>query len=1027
MMKFSRIIPLLTLAFCGVMSLNAQDVNKLKPWQNESVNELNRQPMHSNYFAFSSDDKEQNAKASANYLSLNGLWRFHWVKNFDERPLDFYKKNYDDKAWAKLSVPAIWELNGYGDPIYTNVAYPWHNQFKDNPPIVPKENNHVGNYRREIFVPKAWKGKQIFVHLGSQTSNLSLWVNGKFVGYSEDSKLACEFDLTRFIKFGKKNLFAMEIHRWCDGTYLEDQDFWRLSGIARDCYLYARDKKRIADFRIGAGLTDIYTNGLFSIKLKKTAPIPTELKLQDAEGQVIFEKALSKHRNEYSFKIDNVHQWSAESPYLYKLTIKAGNEVIHQNVGFRTSEIKNAQLLVNGKPILIKGVNRHELDPDGGYVVPRRQMEEDLRLMKQMNINAVRTCHYPDDPYFYELCDRYGLYVVAEANLESHGTGYGEQSLSHPKSWRKAHLERNERQVQLLANHPSIIIWSLGNEAGGGENFAYAYKRVKELDSTRPVQYERSGLKNTDIYARMYRQPKVCIDFATKNPPMPMILCEYAHAMGNSMGGFDEYWRAFRKYPHLQGGFIWDFADQGLRAYDKNGRMYFTYAGSYNDYDYNEDNNFCNNGLLSPDRKLNPHSYEVTYQHQNIWTKWADSTKTKIAVYNEYFFIDLSRFRLQWTLRREGKAIQEGCINTLDIKPQATGIISLPYTLPTELGNEDLSLELRYFLKAQDSLLEAGKEVAYQQLFIKRYEQEKLNLQTSKTNGQSELKNNDTRWLQVRGENFSLEFNKQTGWLSHYSLRGRSILQSPLKPNFWRATTDNDMGASIQQKWQVWRKPQMKLLSLTSQQKADGLILVEAKYDLPQVKAKLNLNYTINNEGEILLEQKLKADPEAKNIPPLFRFGLQMQLPHRYDKVEYYGRGPEENYADRATSQMIGAYSAKVSDLYYPYIRPQETGARTDLRYYRVLDEGGFGLEFRADKPLQASALDRSMETLDGYPLKTQRHGSLCPAEDLTEVLIDGEQMGLGCYNSWGALPQKEYCLPYQDYSIRLLIKPVIE
>ncbi len=1013
---------------------HAQDLEKLKPWQNPELNAINRYPTHSDYFAFASNDQKDNIKQSKNYLSLNGLWRFHWVQNFDERPKNFYKKNYNDKAWAKINIPAIWEMNGYGDPIYVNVTYPWQNHFENTPPIVPNEHNSVGNYRRLVHIPKAWKRQKVFIHLGSQTSNLSLWVNGKFVGYSEDSKMAAEFDISSFVKFGKDNLIAMEIHRWCDGTYLEAQDFWRLSGIARDCYLYAREQKGIEDFSITADLVNDYKDGLLSIKFKRNGAFPIKLSLLDNQGKAIFKQELGANKSDFQRQIKQVEAWSAEKPNLYRLRIETAKEVIEQNVGFRSIKIENAQLLVNGKAILIKGVNRHELDPDGGYVVSRKRMEEDIHLMKQLNINAVRTCHYPDDPYFYALCDKYGLYVVAEANLESHGMGYGEASLSHKEAWRKAHIERNERQVQLLRNHPSIIIWSLGNESGPGENFGYAYERVRELDPTRPIQYERAELNYTDIYARMYRTPQTVKDFVANNPPKPFILCEYAHAMGNSMGGFDEYWEVFRKYPNVQGGFVWDFADQGLRAYDKSGKMYYKYAGDYNDYDCKDDNNFCNNGLVSPDRKLNPHAYEVAYQQQNIWTSWADSTKQVVKVFNEFFFTNLNGYSLNWTLLREGKSIQEGHISLPSIAPQQSRLISIPYLMPKDLANEDLSLVIRYTLNKAEGLLNAGQEVAHQQLFIQQYQYSNQNIAISNDKEQSQPFVNDTekQFLQIKGEKFTLSFDKQTGFLTYYTFNGRDLLKAPLKPNFWRAATDNDMGANLQQKWAKWRSPKIKLVKFSYQNKAkkskknsNNFIIIKALYELSEVNAELSLNYHITNNGSLQVEQKIHCKGEDKDMPQLFRFGLQMQMPKRYAYVDYYGLGNQENYTDRQTSQIMGAYQTSVEELYFPYIRPQETGGRGALRYYRVVDAGGFGLEFRSDKGFQATALNRSMATLDGYPHKMQKHGALCPAEDLTEILLDSEQMGLGCYNSWGALPQKRFQLPYQDYQMKLLIKPI--
>ncbi len=621
------------------IGLGAQTARE--PHSNPELTSEHRLPMHTSYYALPEAEAHLPFEASSRYLSLKGLWRFKWVRHLGQRPRDFYKPDYDDSAWDEMPVPGIWEVNGYGDPLYANENYPWHNQYRNNPPLYPETNNHVGSYRRTIRVPEGWRGKEIRLHVGSATSNLRLWVNGRYVGYSEDSKLPAEFDLTPYLEVGRDNLIAMQIQRWSTGTYQEAQDMWRLSGIARDVYLYARERQGLRDVRLTTTLDDSYRHGILQVRLDYLGrPTPVELELLDAQGERVLSHRLPAGAREVRLELPNAHLWSAESPYLYTARLKAAGEVITQMVGFRRVEIRDVQLLVNGKPILIKGVNRHEIDPDGGYLVSRERMLEDVRLMKSLNINAVRTSHYPCDPYWYELCDRYGLYVVAEANVESHGMGYGKESLSHPKAWRHAHVERNTRQVEYLYNHPSIIIWSTGNESGGGENFGHAYDAVRRLDPYRPIQYERAELKYTDLYVRMYRQPDEIRQYL-QNPPKPFVLCEYAHAMGNSLGGFDEYWALIRQERSLQGGFIWDWADQGLRRYSPEGKPFYAYAGDFNAYDYKDDNNFCNNGLVSPDRHLNPHAHEVRYQHQNIWTKLTDTARWEVEVYNEHFFTSL--------------------------------------------------------------------------------------------------------------------------------------------------------------------------------------------------------------------------------------------------------------------------------------------------------------------------------------------------------------------------------------------------
>lgn len=1000
-----------------------------------------RYPMRADFFAFKKGEPVEDYRKSSNFLSLHGLWRFLWVEHATARPTTFFQEGFDDGSWREMPVPGIWEMHGYGDPLYANEPYPWHNQFKNNPPYFPSVNNHIGSYRREVEVPTAWKGKQVLMYVGSATSSLRLWVNGKYVGYSEDSKLPAVFDLTQYIKYGSKNLIAMQVDRWSTGTYLESQDMWRLSGIAREVYLYARESGGIEDMKITQDYNSNTRQGWFGVELKFKSEAKANVTLRDAKGNIVYEKtmaSLSRDQSDMSagakidsvmlatyVQIKDVQPWSAESPYLYELTIETATEIVREQVGFRNIKIQGGQLLVNGQPILIKGVNRHEIDPDGGYVVSRERMEQDLRIMKQLNINAIRTSHYPSDPYLYELCDKYGFYVVGEANVESHGMGYGKETLSIRKDWKHAHIERNERQVQYLRNHPSIIIWSTGNESGDGENFGFAYDAVKALDKTRPVQYERAGMKYTDIYCRMYRQPWELLKYVEEGHDKPFILCEYAHAMGNSLGGFEEYWGLFRKYPSLQGGFIWDFVDQGLRKYDSSGRMYYAYAGDYNRYDYKADNNFCNNGLVSPDRQLNPHAKEVAYQHQNIWTAFKGGKNIALEIYNEHFFIDLSRYDLRWEVSVDGKAVRTGTMSLPAIKPLERRTITIEgYTLPAVDTSKTLTLQVYYTLREEDGLLRAGEQVAYQQFVLQEGTWSLPKPKQVET--ALRVEDNDTRYLLVRGASMQVDIDRKTGFITRYKANGRDLLAEgrDLRPNFWRAATDNDMGAGLQQVYKLWRNPEMKLLSLkTKSRKADEVTIV-AEVELTQLEAKMTLEYLISADGSIRYKQAMHAKSGAK-MPGLFRYGLRLAMPTQYDRVEYFGYGPDENYVDRTTSQLIGTYSAKVSDLYYPYVRPQENGARAGLRYYRVLDAGGRGLELRAAYPLQASALEYSVEELDGFPYKSQRHGTIVSKAGFTDVLVDRYHLGLGCYNSWGALPQTKYQLPYQSYDMEVLIRPM--
>ncbi|MBN1953403.1 MAG: DUF4981 domain-containing protein [Bacteroidales bacterium] len=1005
---------------------------QINEWQDPRVNEVNRLPMHTSYFAYEEEDLAIRGDflSSQNYLPLNGIWKFHWVKNADLRPGDFYEAGYNDQGWDEIQVPGLWELNGYGDPLYVNNGYAWRNQFISNPPDIPIENNHVGSYRKEILIPESWDGKEIIAHFGSVTSNLYLWVNGQFVGYSEDSKLEAEFDLTEYLKPGE-NLIAFQVFRWCDGTYLEDQDFTRLSGVARDCYLYTRNQAKIEDIRITPDLDAQYKDASLEINIRLRGNGIVELKLLDAEGkQVITSEIEGSGELHTSLQINDPKKWTAETPYLYTLlaTLKVKNssiEVIPQKVGFRKVEIKNAQLLVNGEPILIKGVNRHEMDPDKGYFLSPERMLQDIRIMKACNINAVRTCHYPDDHLWYELCDQFGIYVVAEANVESHGMGYGKNTLAKDADYAMAHMERNQRNVQRNFNHPSVIIWSLGNEAGFGPNFEVCYSWIREEDPSRPVQYEQAGMNDyTDIFCPMYYPNDQCESYCEGPVKKPLIQCEYAHAMGNSLGGLKEYWDLTRKYPNYQGGFIWDFVDQSLRWKDVHGVDFYAYGGDFNKYDAS-DNNFQDNGLISPDRKYNPHMYEVMQQYQSIWVTPMDLSKGEISVYNENFFRNLDSYYAEWELLANGEAVETGIVGELDVLPQQKKNVKLAYTTENKYLNKELLLTIRFRLKASEGLLPAGHVAAENQLTISLLPTAKIDLKPAKSECPLEIQESDLAYLIIESSSLRIEFEKQSGFLCKCRVDDQELLSegSLLRPNFWRAPTDNDFGAGLQLLYRVWEKPEMNLQTLRYKTQKD-LVLVMAEYEMPEVQARLSLTYTINRDGAILVNQKLTSDKTAK-VPNLFRFGMQVQLPQDFEKISYYGRGPIENYSDRSTASKIGLYHQTVDEQFYPYIRPQETGTKTDIRWWEQTNISGWGLKFTADAPFSASALHYSIESLDDGLKKGQRHSEMLPKARYTNVCIDKLQMGVGSINSWGALPLDEYLIPYGDYEFTFLMEPL--
>lgn len=1009
-------------------------------WQDPAVNAVNRAPMHAHYFAYESLAAAEAGvpEASSNYMTLHGLWKFDWVADADSRPVDFWKTDYNDKGWGTMPVPGIWELNGYGDPMYVNVSYPWSNQFENDPPHVPSKNNHVGSYRREIDVPASWAGREILAHFGSVTSNIYLWVNGKFVGYSEDSKLECEFDLTKYLVPGKKNLIAFQVFRWCDGSYLEDQDFFRFCGVARDSYLYSRPRKHIADVRVTPDLDEAYKDGSLFVEIEMSAKADVRLDVTDPSGKVVGSKDLRASAMidgwHYShFDVPDPLKWTAETPNLYTVRVSllekgAVTEVIPVKTGFRKVEIRDAQVLVNGQPVLFKGADRHELDPDGGYVVSRERMEQDIRIMKQFNINAVRTSHYPNDSYWYDLCDKYGIYMVAEADVESHGMGYGPGTLAKNPIYHDSHLERNRRNVQRNRNHPAVIFWSLGNEGGSGPNFDDAYDLVKSMDRTRPVQYERSLFENgkTDIYCPMYMDYRDVVRYC-EDPAQtrPLIQCEYAHAMGNSEGGFKEYWDLIRKYPKYQGGFIWDFVDQSIRWPGKDGRMIYAYGGDFNRFDVS-DQNFCDNGLISPDRVPNPHMYEVGYFYQNIWTTLLDPSG-EIEVYNENFFRDLSAYSLEWELLCDGVTVRRGSLADLSAAPQGRTRVRLALGDISTAG--EWLLNVRYVLKEAEGLLPAGFAVAKQQLALRDRPAGELRFANVETNNVPlalpAVDNTDRQYVIVSGDCFTVLFNRRSGAMVRYAANGVEMLAEgeSLTPNFWRAPTDNDFGAGLQRRYSVWNNPQMRLSSIDATMDG-GLAVVKAEYEIAAVSGRLTMTYRINNSGAVEVSESFKADPEAK-VSNMFRFGVQMPMPKSFERIVYYGRGPIENYSDRKDSMPLGIYDQTVTEQFYPYIRPQENGTKSDIRWWRIVDASGRGLEVTAEEPFSASALHYRIATLDDGPVKGQRHSGDLDEDPVTNLLIDKVQQGLACVNSWGAVPQPEYMIPYGDYDFRFVLTPV--
>lgn len=1006
-------------------------------WQDPQTNAVNRLPMRAAYFAYESTEKAAIADktSSTRFLSLDGTWRFNWARHADMRPTGFFRTDYDDKAWSSMPVPGMWELNGYGDPLYVTEGYAWSNQAPKEPPVVPVEENHVGSYRRWIELPDTWSGQQIIAHIGSATSNLYLWVNGRFAGYSEDSKLPAEFDITRFLKPGR-NLLAMQVFRWSDGSYLEDQDFFRLSGIARESYLYARDKRHIANVRLDAKLSENYTRGTLDVELEFSAAAKgctAEAALSAPDGKILAVRTVKISGTTTRLTLDagRVQPWSAEMPALYSVTVLLKNtagetlEAIPLNTGFREIGIEDGQFRINGQPVLIKGANRHEMDPDGGYVVSRERMLEDIRIFKENNFNAVRTSHYPDDPYWYELCDRYGLYVVSEANLESHGMGYGDATLARNASYAKAHLERNERHVKHLLNHPSIVIWSLGNEAGSGPNFDACYDWIKAYDPSRPIQYEQAihtpGRRNTEIVCPMYWSYEECEAYLRDDPQKPLIQCEYAHAMGNSMGGFGRYWQMIRREPRFQGGFIWDFADQSLRKTGKNGVQIWGYGGDWNHYDASG-KNFCNNGLFAPDRTPNPHLYEVRYWQQPVWSRLGEDGQT-LSVFNERFFRPLDNCYLRWTVLRNGDPVRSGIVTDLRIAPQQTATVVLPLDATSLPDDGELLLNVEYRLTDAEPLLKPDHLVAYQQFTLRQAAAEPAVAYAGES---ITIRDNDRNYLIAETPAVRVDFERTSGYLVRYEVGGRSLLAngSALRPDFWRAPTDNDYGAELQKKNRIWADPGLRLTALEHTTDA-GTAVITAHYDLTATGGQLTLVYRIRGDGRLTVNQRLTA-AQRTDVPDLMRFGLRMEMPAGYDRIDYYGRGPWENYTDRKDGALIGRYRQTVDEQFYPYNRPQETGTKSDIRRWRQTGADGCGAEFTAPAPFCVSALHYTQESLDEGLEKRQMHAPEVASVEEICLSIHGAHYGLGCIHSWGQLPEPEHRMPYGNYDFEFTISPII-
>lgn len=1256
MIKIRYTILIIALLFCGV--LNAQQDTIFRDIQNPQMTGRGRLTPHAFAIPYANTSQAfaNEWEQSPYFKSLNGKWLFHWESRLPDRPAGFYLPKYDHSGWDSISVPANWELSGYGIPIYVNQSYEW--TWDPQPPEIPNIENPVGAYATWFEVPDNWRGRRVILHVGAVKSAMHLWINGQQAGYSQDSKTPAEFDITSFIKDGRNKL-AMQVVRWSEGTYLECQDFWRISGIERDVFLYSKPNLSIDDFFVHAGLTENYIDGVMKTEvlvqnysLQKTSK--TTLKLQlfgQSTGSLIDEQTKEinlggKEKTTITFntKIKSPRRWTAETPELYTVVLtvtesKTGvQEVVATKTGFRNIEIKNGQLLVNGEAVLLRGVNRHEHDPLTGHVISEASMLEDVRLMKLNNVNAVRTCHYPDDPRWYSLCDKYGLYVIDEANIESHGMGYGVQSLAKDTLWRKAHLERVQNMMERDKNYPSIIIWSMGNEAGDGVNFTTCYEWLKHRDPSRPVQYERALLgPNTDIFCPMYASIQYIEKYGQQPQTRPLILCEYAHAMGNSTGNLQDYWDVIEKYDHLQGAFIWDWVDQGILVADEAGTEYYAYGGDFGGKDVPSDGNFCINGLISPDRTPHPAMAEVKKVYQPLGIEPVNPLGGRFHIINKHDFLNLSHFNLRWEIMSQGRILMEGVVQRPDIAPHTSRTINLDYDTLYQQSGQEYFINFSLQTIGADGLLPADYPVATAQFPIPNYMPPVKvvppaagELQVMEIEG----------LLRFSGKDFIIDFNKNSGEMVRWTADGNDLLEAPMDFNFWRAPTDNDFGNGMDQRCKMWKRaPDTRILRKATFTAIDGShAIFTAAYYLPEVMAELAIDYTINGRGEVVVDERLTMlpppDPDVEVLSPsragfgraldldalpakfqldykyseklsdftietlvypsafgnnntiwdnaewakhrlhyefrdngklcfclagndqitldfpfakeqwylisavynstagtvkfyldgdlisenritdgvaadfsgvsfiggyqqgerlfdgkidelrlwdvartdeeikasasapmtgkeqhlviyldfenlahpnldegsdlqtefidlrtlrpeLPRFGMRWVMPGQYDNLQWFGRGPQENYIDRNTGAFVGKYSSTAAEQYFPYIRPQENGNKTDIRWMTLTDDAGNGLLIDGLPLFSGSALNNSIEDFDQGTKSNYRHTNDIVLRDTVFVTVDLQQMGLGGDDSWGSRTHPQYVLPAADYHFTFRMIPL--
>jgi beta-galactosidase len=1047
MQKIKTRILLLCLFVIYGVTVSGQEKTNKNDWENPEVFQINREPARAAFLPYADEISavRDNYTNSPWYFSLNGKWKFSWSPTPDERPKDFYRLDYSTINWKEIQVPSNWELQGYGIPIYTNITYP----FERNPPFINHSDNPVGSYKKDFILPENWKNRHVYLHFEAGTSAMYIWVNGEKVGYTENTKSPAEFDISKYLKPGKNNL-AVEVYRWSDGSYLEDQDFWRLSGIDRNVYLYSTDDIRISDFFAKPDLDSNYKNGSLSIdvSLKNLSSVAVnnqnlEAKLVDASGATIFTKVLKVNFEgnktqtiNFSQNVSSPKLWSSEIPNLYTLLLTLKNEngsiieTVSTEIGFRKVELKGGQLLVNGVRLMVHGVNIHEHNPVTGHYQDEATMMKDIKLMKELNINSVRCSHYPNNILWVKLCNKYGIFLVDEANIESHGMGVEGQPLiymnpktnpGHLPEWHAAHMDRIYSLVERDKNAPSVILWSLGNESANGPVFHDAYKWIKKRDNTRLVQFEQAKEnENTDIVCPMYPTIAYMKEYAArKEVARPYIMCEYSHAMGNSSGNFQEYWDIIRGSKNMQGGFIWDWVDQGFEMKDEIGRKYWAYGGDLGSQNYTNDENDCNNGLLMPDRTPNPGAFEVKKVYQDILFQAVDIKNGVIQIINDFGFTNLNQYNFKYQILENGKVIKEGKIDVaLNPKSQKQFKINLP-KLESKPGTEYL-LNVFAYTKTGSELLSQNFEIAREQFVI---ESENYFAKTQQTDSSSKVKEEKNEFV-LSTANVIVKISKTTGLISYYSLKGEEYFKQYPEPNFWRAPTDNDFGNKMPVRNNIWRTAGKNCTLETIQVvEENGKTSIVAKLKLNDVFSEYTIKYSLSNDGALEIQPSYKKGNNP--LPDMPRFGMIFSLKNTLENLDYYGRGPWENYSDRNTSSLKGIYQSKVADQYVPYTRPQENGYKTDVRWFRLSNSNGHGFEIKGLQPLGMSTLNNYPDDFDpGLTKKNMHLSDITPRKEVV-VCVDLTQRGLGGDNSWGLYPHEQYLLKQNEYSYGFVIKPI--